>query len=571
MKNRVRWLDAVLVLSALALWSGIPGLAGRAAAAPEKVTITLLGTTDIHGNIEPIDYYADRPANRGLVKIATLVQQERAVAPNALLLDCGDTIQGSPLAYYFAIKDTSKPNPTIAAMNAMHYDAAALGNHEFNYGLGVLWKAKREARFPIMAANLRQEYKPDSAEYFRPYIVKSVSGVRVAIVGFVTPGVPRWEIPEHYRGYQFESIVESARRVIPEVRKQADLVVVIAHSGLGPDPEAKEQLSTDELSGENAILALAEQVPGIDLILFGHTHQEVPERMIHGVLLMQPRNWGQSLGRVQVEMEREANGAWRIASKHSTAIPVTESVPVDPEIAALAEPYEKYTQAMLSTPIATSTKDLNGSFARYQDDPLVDLIHKVQMEEGHADVSLATMFMTTAHIPEGQVTARHIASLYIYSNTLYTVEMTGAQLKEALEHAASFFTAWPVPPGERMRMPGYNADSAEGVNYVIDLRRPVGDRVRDLTFQGKPLDPARKLRVAINNYRYTGGGHYDVFKGLPIVYRSSQEVRDLIYDYVSRTRVIPTIADGNWRIEPKEALDAILEEAKRQETRPASR
>jgi 2',3'-cyclic-nucleotide 2'-phosphodiesterase/3'-nucleotidase len=422
-----------------------------------------------------------------------------------------------------------------------------------------------------MAANLRQDYKPDAAEYFRPYIVKDVSGVHVAIVGFVTPGVPRWEIPAHYRGYQFDSIVESARRVIPEVRKQADLVVVIAHSGLGPDPEAKEKLAVDELNGENAMIALAEQVPGIDVIIFGHTHQDLPERFINGALLMQPRNWGQALGRVQVEMERDANGAWHVASKHSTTIPVTESVAVDREIAKLAEPYEKYTQTMLNLPVATSAKEMTGAQARYQDDPLVDLIHKVQLEAGQADVSMATMFLTTARIPQGEVTARHIASLYIYSNTLYTVEMTGAQLKEALEHAASFFTAWPPPAGERLRMPGYNADSAEGVNYVIDLRRPVGDRIRDLTFKGKPLDPLTKLRVAINNYRYTGGGHYDVYQGLPIVYRSSQEVRDLIYEYVSRTKTIPTTSNGNWRIEPKEALDAILEEAIRQETRPATR
>ncbi len=572
--NRVRLIAALCLLGALALWIPASIVAGRTAPSPEKVTITLLATTDIHGTITPTDYYANRPANRGLAKIATLVRQERAANPHALLVDCGDTIQGTPLAYFFAVQDTSKPNPTIAVMNALGYDAAALGNHEFNYGLDVLWKAKREARFPILAANLRQDYKPDSSEYFRPYIFKTVDGVRIAIVGFVTPGVPRWELSENYRGYQFEGIVESAKRVIPEVRKQADLVVVLAHSGLGPDPETRQEIPADEISGENAVISLAEQVPGIDVIVFGHTHQEVPERFIHGVLLMQPKNWAQSLGRVQVEMEREAGATWHVAAKRSAAIPVTDGVAAEPAITKLAATYEEYTQAMLSKPLATSAKEMDGSLGRYEDDPLVDLIHKVQLEAGHADVSLATMLLTTAHIPKGTVTARDVASLYIYSNTLYTVEMTGAQLKAALEHAASFFPAWPFQPGERLRLPGYNADSAEGVGYLMDLRRPVGDRIRDLTFKGKPLDPAAKLRVAINNYRYTGGGHYDVFKDLPIVYRSSLEVRELLLDYVTRTGVIPTTADGNWHIEPKEALDAILAEAKRQESRttgPASR
>jgi len=532
--------------------------------APTKVRLTLLGTTDIHGNIEPWDYYPDRPANRGLAKIATLVRRIRAAEPHVLLLDSGDTIQGTPLAYYFARKDTRPPNPTIAIMNALDYDAMACGNHEFNFGLPVLWKAKREAKFPFLAANLRQEYA-HGVEHFPSYIIKRVAGVRVAIVGFITPGVPRWEIPAHYRGYEFESIVDAARRAIPEVRKQADLVVVIAHSGLGPDPESGQQGGADEIAGENAMLALAEQVPGIDVILFGHTHRELSEKFIHGVLLVQARNWGQSLARVDVEMERDAGGAWQVASKHSATIPVTDEVPADPEILRLAEPYHRATQAYLDTPVATSAKELDGSTARYEDHPLVDLIHKVQMEYGRADVSLATMFYPGARIPAGKVTVRQIAALYIYENTLYTVEMTGAQLKEALEHAASFFPGWPFRPGQPPRLPGYNADSAEGVSYTMDLSQAEGQRIRELTFKGKPLEPTAKLRVAINNYRYTGGGHYDVFKGLPVVYRSPQETRELIIEYVTRTGTIPGTADDNWRIVPREALEAILREARERE------
>ncbi len=559
---------AALWGAGLVAWLGL-AVPARAPAGPAdalaKVTLTLLGTTDIHGNIEPLDYYTNQPANRGLAKMATLIRAIRDAQPvgqrNVLLLDSGDTIQGTPLAYQFARRDTSQPNPTIAVMNAMGYEAMACGNHEFNYGLQVLWKAKGEAKFPLLAANLKQQYKT-GVPYFRPYIIKSVGGVRVAIVGFITPGVPRWEIPANYRGYQFEAIVDAAKRVIPEVRKQADLVVVIAHSGLGPDPEGGQQAPSDEIGGENAMLALAEQVPGIDVILFGHTHQELAEKVVHSVLLVQAKNWAQSLARVDVEMQRDAEGRWRVASKHSTTIPVTDAVPADPEISKLAEPYEKQTQAALSKPIATSAMALDGLTARYEDHPLVDLIHTVQMEAGHADVSLATMFYPPARIPAGQVTIREIFALYIYSNTLYTVQMSGAQLKEALEHAASFYSGWPLQPGENLRLPGYNADSAEGVSYTIDLRQPAGQRIRYLTYQRKPLDPAAKLRVAINNYRYTGGGHYDVFKGLPIVYRSSKEIGELLIDYVARTHVIPTQADGNWRIEPPEAREAFLRAAR---------
>jgi 2',3'-cyclic-nucleotide 2'-phosphodiesterase/3'-nucleotidase len=534
---------------------------------PEQVTLTLLATTDLHGNLVPHDYYANRPAPRGLAKIATLVRQVRDEQPNLLLLDCGDTIQGTPLAYYFARKDTSKPNPTIAAMNALGYDAMALGNHEFNFGLDVLWKAKREARFPILAANVRQTYA-GGVERFLPYIIKEVAGVRVGIVGFVTPGVPYWEVPEHYRGYEFERIADAARRVIPEVRPQVDLLVVIAHSGLGRELETGAP-QTDRLPGEDAMWDLAEQVPGIDLILFGHSHRELPEKFVNGVLLAQARNWGQSLARADVVMERDAQGRWRVAAKRSTVLPVTESVATDADILKLARPYHDATQTYLDSPVATSRAALDGSTARYEDHPLVDLIHKVQMENAKADVSMATMFYPGVQIPAGPVTVRQLAAVYIYENTLYAVEMTGPQLREALEHAASYFPAWPAPEGP-VRLPGYNADCAEGVEYVVDLRQPVGQRIRDLRYRGAALDPAQKLRVAINNYRYSGGGKYAVYAKLPIVYRSPVEVRELLIEHVARTGAIPAAANRNWRLEPREAFEALVREARARESRLAA-
>jgi len=446
----------------------------------------------------------------------------------------------------------------------------AVGNHEFNFGLDVLWKAKSESRFPWLAANLRETYS-SGVPYIRPYVIKTIAGVRIAIVGFVTPGVPRWEIPAHYEGYTFEPIVEAAQRVIPEIRKQADLVVVIMHSGLGRDLQTGQPPSEDQLNGENVAGELAEQVPGIDLIFFGHTHRELPEKLLNGVLLAQAKNWGASLARADVELDRNSKGRWHVASKHSQIIPVTEAVAADPEIVKIAGPYHATTQKYLDTPIATSEKSLDGLAARYQDDPLMDLIHRVQLEYGHADVSLGTMFYPGVRIPAGPVTLRQAAALYIYENTLYTVEMTGAQLKLALEHAAGFYPAWPIPAGQEIRLPGYNADSAEGVSYKIDLTRPAGDRVIGLTFRGKPLDPAQNLRVAINNYRYTGGGRYDVFRGLPVIYRSPQEIRELLIDYLTRVGKIPAQADHNWEIVPDAARDAMIRQAIAEENDPPAR
>jgi 2',3'-cyclic-nucleotide 2'-phosphodiesterase / 3'-nucleotidase len=535
--------------------------------ARQSMTITLLDTTDSHGHIEPLDYYTNQPANLGLAKIATLVKTARAQAPDALLLDCGDTTEGTPLAYYFARKNTSKPNPEIVAFNAMNYDAMAVGNHEFNFGLDEMWKAKGESHFPWLAANVKQTYT-SGIPYIRPYIIKTVAGVRIGIVGFVTPGIPRWEIPKHYEGYEFEPIVETARTVIPEVRKQVDLLVVIMHSGIDRNPDTGTPPSRADV--ENAAWELAEAQPGIDVIFFGHTHRELPEKIVNGVLLSQPKNWGISLARADVNMTKDDAGVWHVKSKHSQTIPVTPDVAADPEIVKLMEPYQMELLKYLDTPIAASATALSGKYARYQDEPLVDLIHKVQLEAGHADVSMATMFYAGAQVPAGPVTIREAMAIYPYENKLYTVEMTDAQLKDALEHAASFFPAWPLPAGQDLRLPGYNADSAHGVSYVIDLTQPVGQRIRDLTFHGAPLAADQKLRVAINNYRYTGGGGYSVYQGLPIVYQSSEEVSELLVDSLRREKTIPTTVDGNWKIEPPEALAAIEKAADEESKRAAN-
>jgi 2',3'-cyclic-nucleotide 2'-phosphodiesterase/3'-nucleotidase len=533
----------------------------------DQVHFTLLATTDLHGNLFPFDYYANRPAERGLAKIATLVRRVRAEQKNVLLFDCGDTIQGTPLAYYFARRETAAPNPTIALMNALKYDAMATGNHEFNFGLEVLWKAKRESQFPWLSANIRQSYLSGDA-YFSPFIVKTIAGVRVGIVGFITPGVPRWEIPEHYRGYEFEQIVDAARRVIPEVRRQSDLIVVIAHSGLERDPQTGES-SPDQIPGENAILQLAETVPGIDVILYGHSHREQPQLVLNGVLLAQARNWGQSLARADIEMVRGPDGKWSIFTKRSAVIPVTVEVPADPEILELARPFHEATQKYLDTPVAVSEMELDGSTARYEDHPLVDLIHQVQLEAGNADISLATMLFAGARVPKGDVTIRQLASVYIYENSLYTVEMSGAQLRAALETAAGYFPSWPFPEGRSIRLPGYNADSAEGVSYEVDLSRPAGQRIQNLQFKGMPLADSQKLRVATNNYRYAGGGNYHVLRGLPIVHRSSQEIRELLIEYVSRRKTVPTGVNGNWRLVPEEAHAAIVRYVRERESQPA--
>ncbi len=564
---RGNWISLAALACACFLMA--PASSFPAPQSAQSVHITLMGTTDLHARLGPLDYLSNKPGEIGFGKIATLIRAIRREQPNTLLLDAGDTIQGTPLAYYFAKDEPDKPNPMMLVMNALGYDAAAVGNHEFNFGLDYLWKAKGEAHFPILAANIKQTY-PSGVRHFDPYVIKTVAGVRIALVGFVTQSIPHWDPPEHIKGYEFEDIVTAARRVIPEARKQADVVVVIAHSGLGPDPLATEPPEFLDLPNENQMLELANQVPGIDVILFGHTHSQVAERIVNGVLLTQPKNWGGGLSRIDLDMTRGADGRWQIASKHSLVIPTRLDTPVDSEVTKLAAPYEQATQAYLDRPIATCAKEMIGATARVEDGPLLDMIHKVQLEAGHADISLATLYYTPLKFPAGKITTRQIAGIYIYDNSLYVVEMTGAQFRAALEHSASAYPQWPVPEGQRLRLPDYDADSAAGVNYTIDLREPVGHRIAELTYKGKRINDAQTFRVAINNYRYGGGGRYDVFKGLPIVYRSGQEIRELITEYLLRTGVVPTTTNNNWHIEPPEAAEALRNLAIELKDRPVN-
>lgn len=537
-------------------------LAGSLFAA-ERVTITVLGTTDTHGHIYPVDYYRNQPANLGLAKVSTLVGRMRTSRPNTLLIDCGDTIQGTPLAYYFNRKDTKPANPTMAVMNAMGYDAMVVGNHEFNFGLDVLWRAKREAKFPWLSANTESSYK-DKARRFPPYVIKNVAGVRVAILGLTTPGIPHWELPAHYRGYRFRGLVETAKRYVPLLRRQADVVLLAVHSGLGRDPETGE-MRPGAIPGEDVVWTIAEEVPGVDAIMFGHSHGELSEKFVNGVLLVQPKNWAQSVAEIDFVLERDAPGKpWRLAEKHSRVHRMDETVPADEKILALARPYHEATERYLDTPIAQCDKELEGRTARYVDHPLMDLILKVQMEYGQADVTLGAFFNPSVHLAAGPVTLRQIAALYPYENTLYTIEVTGKVLREALEHSAAYFLPWPAPEGGSIipkNRPGYDWDMAEGVSYKVDLSRPPGQRIVDLSYRGRPLDDATKLRLAVNNYRYSGGGRYNMYRGAPVLRTSAQEVRELLIEYVSKTGRVPTEADNNWEIIPPEARAALLQEA----------
>jgi 2',3'-cyclic-nucleotide 2'-phosphodiesterase / 3'-nucleotidase len=544
---------ALVFISGLTLAAS---LATASADGPLRSHITILSTTDLHGNIYPIDYNTNQPDARGLARVATVVKQARKEEPDLLLLDSGDTIQGTPLTFYHARVNNKPPDPMMAVMSAMGYDGMAVGNHEYEFGWDVLNKARAEASFPWLSANT---YKKRTDEpYFRPFIIKQVNGVRIGVLGLTTPGMPSLDDPErYYSKIDVREPVSEAKKWVALLREKehVDVVIIAMHMGLEADLRTGET-NPGQMPNENAALAIAQQVPGADVILMGHTHREVPSLYINGVLLAQAEKWGHFVARVDLYLEKSsATGHWNVAAKSAHAISVGNNVEADPEAVRIAEPYHRETQEWLGRVIGESDEELRAGEERFRDTAILDLVQRVQLEAGHADVSMSMSLNSKARIPKGPVTIRDIIGLYEYEAAPLVVEVTGKQLKEALEHSARHFGEYkpntPITDLIDERFPAYTYDVAEGVAYELDISRPIGERIQNMRFRGKAVEPTQKLRLATITFRVNGGAGYTMFKAARVISRSAKELRELIIEWVKRNGHIPTMATNNWRLLPE--------------------
>jgi 2',3'-cyclic-nucleotide 2'-phosphodiesterase/3'-nucleotidase len=550
----------LLLLLAVLLPAGPPPAA-------ETVTVTILATTDTHGFLYPWDYFARKPAPRGLAAAATLVAQARRESPHTLLVDCGDTIQGSSLesVHQAAVRagKTRSPDPMMLAMNRMGYDAMVVGNHEFNFGLENLSAAREAAHFPWLSANT---VTGGALPPFAPYVVKTVGGVKVAVIGITTAAIPQWEKAETIRGLSWLAPEEGVRRALRALElEKPDVVLVAIHGGLDRDPATGER-RPGEMPGENSAWTIAERFPQLAAVIYGHTHRREEGLRVGPVLLVQPRNWAQDVARVDLTLAREGGGAWKLTGSSSRLLPVEPDTPADPGVLELARPYHEAAERYLDQPVTLSPAELSGARGRFEDTALVDAIHEVQMHYAKAEVSFSSLFNPRVHVPRGQVTARELAALYVYDNELYAIEGTGRMVREALENSARYFRTCPDPscargPLVNQAVAGYNFDTAEGVEYEIDLRKPEGHRVENLTFRGAPLRDDQPLRIALNNYRAAGSAGYSTFRDARIVWRSGREIRDLMVEYFGDHRELPAKPDGNWSLVPPRAVETLALEA----------
>lgn len=582
-----------------------------AAAQAATVDLRILETTDLHSNMMDFDYYKDTPTEKfGLVRTATLIHAARQEVKNSLLVDNGDIIQGSPLGDYMAAKGLREGeiHPVYKALNTLDYSVGNLGNHEFNYGLPYLKKALAGARFPYVNANVIdvKSGKP----LFTPYLIKSTTLVdregktrtlKIGYIGFVPPQIMVWDKANLQGKVRVDDITETARRYVPEMRAQgADLVIAIPHSGLSSEPY--------HTLAENSVYYLS-QVEGINAILFGHAHAVFPGKdfaaikgadikngTLNGVPAVMPGMWGDHLGVVDLVLNND-NGRWQVTSGKAEARPIYDIAAKkslaaeDPALVKVLAEDHRATRDFVAKPIGKSADVMYSYLSLVQDDPTVQIVNNAQRAyvehfiQGDPDLGRLPVLSAAApfkaggrkndpasyvEVEKGPLTFRNAADLYLYPNTLVVMKVSGAQVKEWLECSAGQFNQIDPHSTKTQSLINwdfrtYNFDVIDGVTYQIDVTQPARydsecqlihpdtSRIRQLSWQGKPIDPQATFLVATNNYRAYGGkfaGTGDKY----VAFASPDENRSVVAAYISaETKAhgeVQPQADNNWRLAP---------------------
>jgi 2',3'-cyclic-nucleotide 2'-phosphodiesterase/3'-nucleotidase len=517
---------------------------------------TVLFTSDIHGHILPIRYLDNKPADNGLTRLATLIKEIREQRDNVLYIDNGDLLQGTPFAYYHACLDRETPHPIVGMMNALGLDAFVPGNHEFNYGLSFLRRARDQSRYPWLSANVL-DAETGEPYFGRPYrLFDSASGVRIALLGLTTPYIPHWEQQAHIAGLAFESAVDAAKRWVPLLREKegAHVVLVSYHGGFERDLDTGEEV--EEQTGENEGWRLCREVEGIDVLLTGHQHRRIGGVRIGGTLAVQPGHQASGLAQIELEVRKEGNGEWHIADARAVFREAGEAE-ADAALLDRVQQCEARTQRWLDQPLCEvegNMRIVDPMAARLREHPLIELVNRIQMDAAGADISCTSLFDNLSPGFGPEVSMREVTANYPFPNTLKVLRLTGQDIREALERTAAYFTL--ADDGEIAVNPlflypkpqHYNYDMWEGIAYEIRVSLPIGSRIERLTCKGRPLYPDREYEVVMNHYRASGGGDYRMFRDKPVVREVTVDMTEIIAEYLAKAGRVRASADGNWAV-----------------------
>ncbi len=522
-----------------ALSVGVVAVAlGATVAAAQSVELRVVATTDIHGRLRGWDYFGDSAESaRGLARVATIVDSVRAAVPaGTILVDAGDFIEGNALAYVATRPGAVGPNPVVSAMNAMRYDAVVIGNHEFNFGVPALDRFLSTASFPALAANVRRlDGKPD----WPGVAWVERSGIRVAIIGVTTPWAMVWDRTHLLGRLEIDDIAATTGRAVTAARAAgADVVVVVAHAGLTSGSGPGE--TVQGIPPESPMADVARTVPGIDLIVFGHSHREVADTTINGVLLVQPRNWATSASVASLTVVRDG-GRWRVGAKRGVIVRAAGHAE-QAAMVALVDGAHRAGRAYATATIGTTETDWRTDSARTRDTPIIDFVGEVMRRATGADLASTAVFSTDVRVRPGPISVATIAKLYPYENSIRVLRLSGAQVKAYLEQSARYFRV--TGEGAALRAApdpafiSFNFEVVTGANYAIDLTRPPGERITGLAVRGRPVAPGDSLTIALTNYRASGTGGYGMLVGATVVKDDPREIRQLLIDEVAQRKVL---------------------------------
>jgi len=586
-----------------------------ACSAEKTLDLTILSTTDVHNYYNDYDYFTDMPTEQsGLVRISTAIKEERVKNPNVLLFDNGDLIQGNPIGELMAKYPPKKGevSPVMTLMNFMKYDAMALGNHEFNFGLDYLNAVISGAEFPALSANVINIQT--NAPYFQPYSIllrtfRDRNGraqkIRVGVLGLLPPAIITWD-GTHLKG-KVETLdaYETAVKYVPEMKdKGADIVVILAHGGIAD--------FTRRGNEENFAYYLT-QIPEVDAVVAGHAHEKFPGRAfeklngvdtskgtINGIPTVMPGSYADTLGVIKLTLTK-SGGKWRRSDGTGSLLSVWDSAnreanyTADPDIAndPRAVKGHKIMLDYIRSPVGSDeggaasggnlTEPLTSFFAVIRDDYSIQIINEAQIryaEQALANTPYSNLPILSAaapfkaggrngpkyytNVPAGPLAIKNIADIYVYPNTVVILKLTGAQIKDWLEMSAGQFNLLNTGSAEQYiqndDFPTYLFDVIDGVSYKIDITQPAkynwdgslnnaqAERIKDLRFRGQPISLDQEFALVTNNYRAYGGGNFPNANPNNIILESPDESRQVILQYINEKRIITPRPDNNWSL-----------------------
>lgn len=548
----------------------------------QTIKLKIIETTDEHGAIFPYDFNNMKETNHSLAQVSTYVKEMRADKnQEVVLLSGGDMLQGTPTVYYYNFEKTDVPHLWAEAMNYMKYDAAAVGNHDIETGHPVYDRVRKEFNFPWMAANAVNV--SDSVPYFDAYTIIERGGIKIAVLGLITPAIPNWLPPQIWSGMQFNDMIETAKKWVPFIREieKPDLVIGLFHAGV--DFTYGNQDSTS-YKNENATKLIAEEVPGFDIVYAGHDHHgwnfTVKDPEGNDVLVLGGSSVARDAAVANVTMTKTETGWQKIISGETVQM---KNYKPDPEFMSKFQSGFDEVKKYVTRPIGNFTETISAKESIFGPSAFVDLIQNIQLDLTKADVSFTAPLSFNAQIDKGEIYVGNMFELYRYENLLYTMEMSGEEIKNYLEYSyATWFNQMKdgndhllnferdekgeIKYSERnhsasLTAPYYSFDCAAGINYTVDVTKPAGEKINIISMSsGDKFDPDKKYKVALNSYRGNGGGgHLSRGAGIPkdqipkrIIASTDKDLRYYLMKWIEKTKTVTPNIIGNWKVIPED-------------------